>query len=113
VRSIALRAASHKHGQESSEGSDGKTLNFLTSKFNKFLKKKNNDKNQSSNRYNNKKSMISILQIIRVLDVVNRVISRPIVPTMKAKREEQARNLRRREKLKEPTLPGKGRIRNK
>jgi len=36
--------------------------------------------------------------------VVNRVISRPIVPTMKARREEQTRNLRRKEKLKEPTL---------
>jgi len=39
--------------------------------------------------------------------VVNKVISRPIVPTMKARRDEQTRNLRRREKLKKPTLFGK------
>jgi len=51
--------------------------------------------------------MISILQTIHVLDVVSRVISRPIVPTMKAKREEQARNLKRKVKLKEPILLGK------
>ena len=51
--------------------------------------------------------MILILTIIHVLDVVNWVISKLIVPTMKARRGEQARNLRRREKLKEPTLLGK------
>ena len=51
--------------------------------------------------------MISILTIIPVLDVVNRAISKMIVPTMKVKRDEQARNLRRRAKLKEPTLLGK------
>jgi len=39
--------------------------------------------------------------------VVNKVISKLIVPTMKTRREEQARNLRRRAKLKEPTLLGK------
>jgi len=42
-----------------------------------------------------------------VLVVVNRAISELIVPTMKARREEQARNLRRRAKVKEPTLLGK------
>jgi len=51
--------------------------------------------------------MISIQTIIPILDVVNRVISKLIVPTMKARRDEQARNLRRRAKLKEPTLLGK------
>ena len=48
--------------------------------------------------------MILMLTIIPVLDVVNRVISKLIVPTMKTRREEQPRNLRRRAKLKEPTL---------
>jgi len=51
--------------------------------------------------------MILMLTIIPGLDVVNRVISKLIVPTMKARREEKARNLRRRAKLKEPTLLGK------
>jgi len=51
--------------------------------------------------------MISILQIIHVLDVVNMVISRSFVPTMKAKREKQARNFKRRAKFEEPTLLGK------
>jgi len=41
--------------------------------------------------------MILILSIIPVLDVVSKVILRQIVPTMKARRNEQARNLRRRE----------------
>jgi len=54
VRNIALKATGHKDRQESSEDSDGETLNLLTKKFNKFLKK-NCNKNQSSNRYNNKK----------------------------------------------------------
>jgi len=48
--------------------------------------------------------MISIQQTILVLDVVNRVISRPIILTMKARRKEQARNLKRRAKLEEPTF---------
>jgi len=51
--------------------------------------------------------MILILTIISVLDVVNRVISKLIIPTMKARRDEQARNLKSRAKLKEPTLLGK------
>jgi len=55
VRSIALRVVGHKDGQDSSEGSDGETLNLLTRKFSKFLKKNNRDKNQSSNKYNSKK----------------------------------------------------------
>jgi len=49
VRSIALKIVSHKDGQESSEGSNGETLNLLTRKFSKFLKKNSRDKNQSSN----------------------------------------------------------------
>ena len=40
VRNIALRTTGHKDGQDSSECSDGETLNLLTRKFNKFLKKK-------------------------------------------------------------------------
>ena len=54
VRSIALKVCCHRDGQESSEDSDGETLNLLTRKFSKFLKK-NSNKNQSSNRYNSKK----------------------------------------------------------
>ena len=54
VRSIALRAIGHKDGQESSECSDGETLNFLTRKFGKFLKKNDRDTNQPSKRYNGK-----------------------------------------------------------
>jgi len=50
VRSIYLKFVGHRDGQESSEDSDGETLNLLTRKFNKFLKK-NSNKNQSSNRY--------------------------------------------------------------
>ncbi|XP_068500110.1 uncharacterized protein [Phaseolus vulgaris] len=53
-RSISLRATSHKDGYESSECSDGETLNLLTRKFGKFLKKNNKDKNQPSNKYNSK-----------------------------------------------------------
>jgi len=48
--------------------------------------------------------MILMLTIIPVLDVVNMAISKLISPTLKAMREDQTRNLRRREKLKEPTL---------
>ena len=59
-----------------------------------------------SNRYNSKK-IISILQIIPILDVVNMALSKSVVPTMKVRREEQTRNLRIREKLKESTLLGK------
>ena len=55
MRSITLRVAGHRDGQDSSECNDGETLNLLTRKFNKFLKKNNRDKNQSSNRYNSKK----------------------------------------------------------
>ena len=55
MRSIALRADGHKDGQDTSEGSDGETLNLLTRMFSKFLKKNNWDKNPSSNRYNSKK----------------------------------------------------------
>ena len=51
--------------------------------------------------------MILILTIIPVLDVVNKAISKLIVPTMKVRREEQTRNLRRRAKLKELTFLGK------
>jgi len=36
--------------------------------------------------------------------MVNRTISKLIAPTMKVRREDKTRNLRRREKLKEPTL---------
>ncbi|XP_068466321.1 uncharacterized protein [Phaseolus vulgaris] len=54
VRSISLKVVGHRDAQESSEDSNGETLNLLTRKFSKFLKK-NNNKNQSSNRYNNKK----------------------------------------------------------
>jgi len=39
--------------------------------------------------------------------VVNRVISRPIVQIMSARREGQARRLKGREKQEEPTLLGK------
>jgi len=53
-RIIALKTTGHKVCQESSEDSDGETLNLLTIKFNKFLNK-NSNKNQSSNRYNSKK----------------------------------------------------------
>jgi len=55
VRSIALRVVDHRNGQDSSECSNGETLNLLTRKFSKFLKKNNRDKNQFLNRYNNKK----------------------------------------------------------
>ena len=55
VRSITLKVVGHRDVQESSEGSDGETLNLLTRKFSKLLKKDNKDKNQSSNRYNSKK----------------------------------------------------------
>jgi len=55
VGSIALRVVGHKDGQDSSECSDGETLNLLTRKFSKFLKKNNRDKNQPSHRYNSKK----------------------------------------------------------
>jgi len=55
MRGITLRVVGHKNGQDSSEGSDGETLNLLTRKFSKFLKKNNPDKNQSSNKYNSKK----------------------------------------------------------
>jgi len=54
VRSISLRVVGHKNREESSEDSDGETLNLLTRKFSKFLKK-NSNKNQSFIRYNNKK----------------------------------------------------------
>jgi len=52
-------------------------------------------------------SMILMLTIIFVLDMVNKVISKLIAPTLKARRKDQARNLKRRVKLKEPTLLGK------
>jgi len=52
VRSIALKVFGHKDGQESSEDSDGETLNLLTKKFNKFLKK-NNDKKLNDFNANN------------------------------------------------------------
>jgi len=39
--------------------------------------------------------------------MVNRVISKLIAPTLKARREDQPRNLRRSSKVKEPTLLGK------
>ena len=107
VRSIALKDAGHKDGQESSEGSDGETLNVLTRKFSKILKKNSRARTNLQIGITIRNLMISILKIILVSDVVNMVISRPIVPTMKARREEQARNLRRRTKLKEPTLLGK------
>jgi len=48
-----------------------------------------------------------MLIVIPVLDVVNMVISKLFVLIIKANREDQARNLRRREKLKGPTLLGK------
>ena len=54
MRNIALKVASHRDDKESSEDSDGETLNLLTIKFSKILKKISN-KNQSSNRYNSKK----------------------------------------------------------
>jgi len=54
VRSIALKTAGHKNYQDSSDDSEGETLNLLSRKFSKFLKK-NNNKNQSFNRYNSKK----------------------------------------------------------
>ena len=54
VRSITLRVVGHRDGQDSSECSDGETLNLLTRKFSKFLKKKSRDKSQPSNRYNSK-----------------------------------------------------------
>ena len=55
VKSITLRVAGHRDGQDSSECSDGETLNLLTRKFSKFLNKHNRDKNQPLNRYNSKK----------------------------------------------------------
>ncbi|XP_068503790.1 uncharacterized protein [Phaseolus vulgaris] len=58
VRSIALRVVGHRDGQDSSECSDGETLNLLTRKFSKFLKKKSRDKSQPSNRYNSKSGHI-------------------------------------------------------
>jgi len=51
--------------------------------------------------------MNSILQTILVLDVVNKVTSRPIVQIMRARREGQARRLKRRARQKEPTKLGK------
>ena len=48
-----------------------------------------------------------MLTIIPVLDVVNRAIPKLIVPIMKARRDDQARNLRKRAELKEATLLGK------
>ena len=54
MRSIALKTAGHKNYQDSSDDSEGETLNLLSRKFSKFLKK-NNNKNQSFNRYNSKK----------------------------------------------------------
>jgi len=55
VKSIALRLAGKKDGQDSSVCSYGETLNLLKRKFDKFLKKNNQDKNQPSNMYNSKK----------------------------------------------------------
>ena len=55
MKSIALKVVGFKDGQDSSECSDGETLNLLTWKFGKFLKKNSQDKNQPSNRYNSKK----------------------------------------------------------
>ena len=55
VKSIVLRAASHKDGKNSSECSDGETLNLLTRKSDKLLKKNSQDKNQPSNMLNSKK----------------------------------------------------------
>jgi len=55
VRSIALRVVGHKDGQNSSECSDGETLNLLTKKLGKFLMKNSRDKNQPSNMFNSKK----------------------------------------------------------
>jgi len=106
VRSIALKTVGHKDCQVSSEDNDRETLNSLTTKFNKFLKKKTTRTNPQIG-ITTRNSMILMLTIIPVLDVVNRVISKLIAPTLKARREDQTRNLRRREKLKEPTLLGK------
>ncbi|KAK7353960.1 hypothetical protein VNO80_19416 [Phaseolus coccineus] len=48
VRNIVLKAVGHKNCQDSSDDSDGDTLNLLFKKFTKFLKK-NSNKNHSSN----------------------------------------------------------------
>jgi len=98
VKSIALKAAGNRDCQESSKDNDEETLNLLTRKFNKFLKKRNN-KNKSSNRYNNKKFNDFNANNYSYFGC-GRAISKLIIPTMKARREEQARNLRRRAKLK-------------
>ena len=55
VKRIALKAIGQKGDQDSSDCSDGETLNFLRRKFCKFLKKKNRDKSHPSKRYNSKK----------------------------------------------------------
>jgi len=83
VLSIALKTASHRRCQESS---DEDTFSLLSKKFNKFLKK-NNTRITPLKGIVAKIQMILTLISIPVLVVVSRDTSKQIVPTVRTKRK--------------------------
>jgi len=96
VRNISPKAAGHKNSQDSSDDSGRETLSLLTRKFSKFLKKITTIINLPTGIIT-RNSIILTITNIPALVVVNKDILKLIAPIMRAKKEQQARKVKKRQ----------------